>query len=433
MNQSFRENESSDAVAGEGEVAHGSPRPNRRIVAVATLVVAIIGSLFGLVVPAGASTSPSPEALAAAASGRDWLAGRLKAEMPLEVFGSPSWGTTLDAAFALAAVDVADPLLETIWDSAVTDRDAIVNDGSDDIPGRLAQMILLANTLDKDPRNVGSSPGNDLVARLVATMTPTGGPDAGLFGVQSPTYDGVYRQGQSLAALASAGESVNPLAVAWLLDQQCQGAFDGAWLSYRSDTSVPCVSDPIAWVGPDSNASAYAVTGLVEAVSGDSVVDGAVDAGLTWFDLDQKADGGWGGYPWADTDPNSTAVVIQALIATGTDGEARFADQTGTAVSALLSFQLGASAPLADRGAFTYPGTANSPSEMATVQAVVAAAGYPVIFRPAPKPPTTTTTVMDPPNTTTTVPDAGPGPINGPADGPVDRPVERVRAISLAG
>lgn len=409
-----------------------SPRPSgfgRRLGVAMMLVVAMIGLT---VLPSGAAPAPSAEAYAAATSGRDWLAGRLATEIPLQVFGSPSWGATLDAAFALAAVDSSDPLIQAIWDAAAAARETIVNDGTDDLPGRLSQMILLAYTLDKDPRAVGSAPGSDLVSRLEATITPSGSPDAGLFGVQSPTYDGVYRQGMALTALASAGATPDPLAVAWLLDQQCKGAFEGAWMSYRSDTSVPCISDSGIWVGPDSNASAFAVTGLFEALSGDTAADAAIDLGLVWFDADQNSDGGWGGYPWADTDPNSTAVVIQALIATGNDGDPRFADQTGTPVAALLGFQLGASFPEADRGAFTYPGTANSPSEIATVQAVVAAADYPVLFKPVVVTPVTTTTT-----TTTSVPTTVPTTPTPTGVEPVEPPrgpsAGNVRSIRLAG
>lgn len=429
MNQSFVATRSSlDANSSGPDDQSRSPSGFRRRLGVAIMLV---GAMIGLtVLPSGAAPAPSAEASAAATSGRDWLAGRLATELPLQVFGSPSWGATLDAAFALAAVDSSDPLIQTIWDAAVAARETIVNDGTDDLPGRLSQMILLAYTLDKDPRGVGSAPGNDLVARLEATITPSGSPDAGLFGVQSPTYDGVYRQGMALTALASVGATPDPLAVAWLLDQQCIGAFEGAWMSYRSDTSVPCISDSTTWVGPDSNASAFAVTGLFESMSGDAAVDTAIDLGLARFDTVQNSDGGWGGYPWSDTDPNSTAVVIQALLATGTDGDARFADQTGTPVAALLSFQLGASFPEADRGAFTYPGTANSPSEIATVQAVVAAADYPVLFKPVVvTTPSTTTTTSVPAAVPTTPTPTGAEPVDPPR-GPV---AGNVRAIRLAG
>ena len=43
--------------------------------------------------------------------------------------------------------------------------------------------------------------GTNLVARLLATQRTTG-TDAGLFGAQDPTFDGAYRQGLALAALA---------------------------------------------------------------------------------------------------------------------------------------------------------------------------------------------------------------------------------------
>ncbi len=421
-----------NAPVAEARESRGRARHRRLVGTVAALAVSVLAVLPATPVSA-ANLGTSSEAAAAAKSGADWLRVQLDNGIPLEVFASPSWGTTLDAASALASTqtDADDPLVADIWDAAVADRESVVNDGTDDLPGRLAQMILLAYTLDKDPRTVGTGPGADLVDRLVATMRPAGSPDEGLYGAQDPTFDGVYRQGLVFAALSTVDVDPDPLALAWLLDQQCVGDFEGSWMSYRSDTSVPCVSDPGMWVGPDSNATGSALSGLVFSSAAETGVGDAIQLGLDWLDADQNADGGWGGYPWADTDPNSTAVVMQALIANNVQADPRFADQSDSQVTALLGFQLGASAPEADRGAFTYPGTGNSPSEMATVQAVVAAAGYPVRFRPTvvPEPPVTTTTT-----TTTTAPVDGGGYIPDPRDsGPRGIAAPDPKPIRLAG
>jgi hypothetical protein len=87
-----------------------------------------------------------------------------------------------------------------------------------------------------------------------------------------------------------------------------------------------------------------------------------------------------GGFPLAaangqSSDPDSTALVIQAIIDDGGDpGSTTWAVSAATPYSALASFQLRCTAPTADRGAFFFPGS-SSPNVIATVQAVPAAAG----------------------------------------------------------
>ena len=89
-----------------------------------------------------------------------------------------------------------------------------------DGPGQLALLILDAHALGVPPTSFG---GTDLVARLVATQRTTGS-DAGLFGSQDPSFDGAYRQGLSLAALAAVGSTSGTTvsrAESWLSAQQC--------------------------------------------------------------------------------------------------------------------------------------------------------------------------------------------------------------------
>ena len=110
--------------------------------------------------------------------------------------------------------------------------------------------------------------GEDLVTRLQATMR-TSGADAGLFGVQDPTFDGDFRQGLSFAAffrprrVPTASQGDRP-AVRWLRRQQCD---DGSFMSYRAHLDQPCAPDPVTFAAVDTNSTSLAVLGL-QAVHG---------------------------------------------------------------------------------------------------------------------------------------------------------------------
>jgi hypothetical protein len=93
--------------------------------------------------------------------------------------------------------------------------------------------------------------------------------------------------------------------------------------------------------------------------------DHAVGAALNYLRYSQNADGGFGFAPGEDSDPNSTALAIQALAAAGADlgPEGRFARDGRTPLDALLSFQNPAT------GAFQYAG---EDSPFATYQTVPA-------------------------------------------------------------
>ena len=374
-----------------------SSRPSTRPLRALSVVLAALAALLvpSLHVAGAAEATDGPTAAAWAA---DWLDRQLEGGLPLENFGSPDWGTTIEAALGLAALDGNDARLDEVWTAVEGDRDDIVTSSGADVPGRLALVILLAEALGQDPTAVGTGGGADLVARLQATLT-VGGANDGLFGSQDPTYDGAYRQGYSLAALVAAGVTPDPAAVAWLVDQQCA---DGSWMPYRADTSQPCAFDGGLFVGPDSNSTAAAISGLDAAGQG---AGAAVTAALGWLDTVQHDDGGWSFFPPDDTDPNSTAVVLMALRAVDATEDARFADRDAAPLASLLSFQL-ACAEGEDAGAFTFPGSNGAPNLFATAQAASAAAGATLgITGPVESGPFADPCAAQP--TTTTVP--GPG------------------------
>ena len=165
------------------------------------------------------------------------------------------------------------------------------------------------------------------------------------------------------------------LAESWLLGQQCP---DGGWTSLVSATN-PCSGSPGDFEGPDTNSTALAVQGL----SAQGVLGSAAAAkASTFIAKAEDSDGGWGYEPNAkgapgSTDPDSTALVIQSILALGQSPSATAFVKTGAnPVSALLSFQLKIGS---GQGAYFYPGS-RTPNVLATYQAVPAAAGVKIPF-----------------------------------------------------
>jgi hypothetical protein len=369
----------------------------RRSVAAVAACAALMLTVSSVPLAAAPETSDGGTA---AAWGAAWLEGQLESGIPLASFGSPDWGTTVEGGLALAAVEGFGTAAASVWNAVLANREAVVTSGGQDVPGRLALVILLAVALGEDPSAVGAGADADLVSRLQATRQTTGA-DAGLYGTQDPTYDGAYRQGYALTALAASGATADPTAVDWLVSQQCD---DGSWMPYRSDLTAACALDLSSYVGPDTNSTGAALSGLIAS----GLTGLAVDEGLDWLDDSQEPDGGWAFFPGSGSDPNSTSVVIQALLAAGLLDSPDFGDRSASPLEALLEFQLGCDEG-ADAGAFTYPGSNNAPNSFASVQAVQAAAGAALGFEgPVSSgsadglcaPPTTTTTSTSTPATT---------------------------------
>ena len=250
-------------------------------------------------------------------------------------------------------------------------------EGSDG-PGQLALLILDAHTLGADPSDFG---GTNLVGRLLATERTTG-PDAGLFGAQDPGFDGAYRQGLALAALAAAGTAAPPASVSWLAAQQCP---DGGWTSYQS-VDNPCTGDPAAYEGPDTNSTSLALEGLA---AQHALSPSAAVAATNFLAGAEDPDGGFGYFPNAPsapgtTDPDSTALVVQGIVALGESPTASpYRRGSADPTAALESFQL-ASGP--DAGALVFPAAAGGSGTadlLATYQATPALAALALPFGPS--------------------------------------------------
>jgi hypothetical protein len=213
-------------------------------------------------------------------------------------------------------------------------------------PGDTAKLILAALAAGRDPRDLG---GIDLVSSLEARLD-----DSGLYG--GAEAGNVVSQSLAILALKAAGRPIPASAVDWLVAVQLA---DRSW-SWSGDTTPG---------SGDSNSTALAIQALVAADGQDAAVNKAME----YLHGIQNEDGG---FPYqkpsnfgSDTDANSTAYVIQALIATGNDPAS--SDWTvggNTPLAALAALQL-------KSGAFAWQAAVPSENFLASVQAVPALEG----------------------------------------------------------
>ena len=350
-----------------------NPRPRLLVLGIA------LGLALAFSVPpvtAGAAGRPevagAPTLLqsAAAQASAQWLARQLTPGgwVP-NASDQPSPSFTVNTVLALAAARVDPAGVHAALAYLATDVDGYVTQNGADGPGQLALLILAAEAGGADPTDFG---GTDLVARLLATEQPSG-----LFGTETQVANyaaGNYEQGLALQALGVAGVrggSRLAAAVHYLVDQQCA---DGGW-SFTAQATDTCVVSATDFTGPDTNSTAQAVQGL--AAQG-AVTPAVASGALGFYAAGQDADGGWSYYPSStgapqSTDPDSTAFVIQALIALGRSPSGPgFVHGSSDPVSALLAFQL-TSGPGA--GAFESSYAPGSPDVTASFQATPAVAG----------------------------------------------------------
>jgi hypothetical protein len=357
-------------------------RRGMRVRAVLTATTACVSlALTALPIPAVAAPVPqssrshglTPKEKVARWGG-GWLARQIEANGGhLESFGKPDVANTAYAVVSLHAAEVGAHASHLALQYLHVHLGATLKIGGQDAPGRLAYVILAAVSAGQNPTRFGGhDPRNNLVARLLRTSR-TAGHNEGLFGTQSPKYDGAFRQGLALTALAAAGKPPSKPKVAaaidWLKRQQCP---NGLWVSYRAKTSRKC--PPVSlqtFTGPDTNSSSMAIQGLA-AYNRQPRLKSLLDR---LHDI-QSHDGGFPYLAKAGqaSDPNSTALSIQAILAVhAAPGSAAWMTHRSGPYRALASYQLRCHAPKRDRGAFYYPGSHDA-NVLATVPSVQASA-----------------------------------------------------------
>jgi len=346
------------------------------VVACAALAVAAVPAMAG-----AASAKPSLPQPTSAQAGATWLGDQFTAQGYIPSSSDPGTAdlaATANAILALASAHI-DPTVAANGLSYLeqgANFEAYVTQEGADGPGQLSLLMLDAEALGVSPTSFG---GNNLVTDLLSTEQTSGG-DSGLFGTETQVNDynaGVYDQGLALAALAGAGRSSGSAissAESWELDQQCP---DGGWTSYENSFN-PCTGKPKNFEGPDTNSTSLAVLGL--SAQRDLHAKVATEA-LGWIETAQDGDGGWGYEPNSaktpgSTDPDSTALIMQALLALGqSPTSSAFDGGSANPVATEESFQIPSGSSGA--GAFSYPGESGA-DLLSTYQAVPALAG--VVF-----------------------------------------------------
>lgn len=247
-------------------------------------------------------------------------------------------GATIDAVYALAAAGVDLDDVTNGGNSPLDYLAAQANAYSAD-PGAAPKLLMAVVAADGEPREFG---GVDLVERTEDNLD-----------YQTGRY-GVDLWDHLLFMLAWASVELDPpsTAVSYLVSRQLA---NGGW---EFDEGF----------GADTNTTALAIQALIAAGRRPSTE--AVQNGLGYLASAQNDDGGFPyspDSPWGtDSDANSTAIVLQALVAAGEniDGGGPWdTEGASTPLEALLAFQN------PDTGAFTYAGADNA---YATYQAVPA-------------------------------------------------------------
>ncbi len=257
--------------------------------------------------------------------------------------GESDPGVTTDAVLALAAAEQAGVDSGTAIDDALGYLEETGAAYAETGDGQRAKLVLAVEAAGDDSADFGGADvwapieGGDDTAPLV---------EGGAFNLSLVV----------LAAVAVDSERTDEL-TQLLVEQQVA---DGSWAF--SPDAVPGDGD--------SNTTALAIQALVAA--GD-VEDPAIETGLSYLQTARAVDGGYGYSPSADGSPvvpdaNSTALVVQAQIATLVDEDdlAFAADAV-----ALATFQN-------ESGQFRFTDDMPDDNLFSTVQAIPAIAGLPL-------------------------------------------------------
>ena len=212
--------------------------------------------------------------------------------------------------------------------------------------GDLSKQIMALVAAGQNPRDFG---GIDSVATLEGMV----GAD-GTIGTANDTF---VAHTLAVLALASVQRPIPAASIDLIKSGQQE---DGSW-----------AWDGTAGTAGDTNTTAFAVQALIAA--GEAADGDAVTGALAYYKSIQNEDGGLPYQNPSDygtaTDANSTAVVIQAIIAAGQDpAGAGWTVAAGTPVAALAALQN-------ESGAFAWQAAVPDDNFLATVQALPALAG----------------------------------------------------------
>ena len=309
-------------------------------------------------------------------------------------------GSTADAVVAIVAAG-GDPAA-FVQDGNSTLDYLAANAAAVDNAGDLAKLIMAAVAAAENPRTFGDT---DSVARLEAMAG-----EGGRIGTANDTF---VSHILAVLALASVRRPISDAAVDQIVQAQQE---NGGW-SWDGTDATPA----------DTNSTAFAVQALVAAGQAGSE---AVANALDYYRGIQNEDGGW---PYqspsdfgTDTDANSTAVTIQALIAAGEDPAGWEGSGGVSPAETLEAFQT-------EGGAFAWQAAMPDDNLLATVQAIPALVGraFPLATTDAGQPAAAAATATPAPTSAPEATASAPAPSTIPETGGAG--LDPALLISLAG
>lgn len=254
--------------------------------------------------------------------------------------GTSDPGTTTDVALAFAAADV-DPGSVSHGGPSLIDYLGTQAQAYAGTLGGAAKLTIAVVAGGQDPRDFA---GQNLVHDILAHYDPS----TGLFDPQ------LYVHAYAMLALSSAGQTVPAASIKALETHQ---ASDGGWAFTGEATAGK----------DDSNTTAVAIEALVASGDGSSP---AIARAMDYLNTLKTTDNLFAYQPTPGTplvgDANSTALVIQALLATGKAADSSDVTASKKALDGMTN---------AGSGAFFYRQDAKDDNLLATAQAIPALDG----------------------------------------------------------
>lgn len=249
-----------------------------------------------------------------------------------ETYSGPSYGSSIDLAFALDTYDGYFGAHEVaITDAIATNLNAYTTYGDATYSGSSAKALALAVAQGRDATTFG---GVDLKAR-VEGLVATDPAIAGRLQDADPTPDQYWADyantiGQAYAAraLSDLDSASAPAVLDYLLDQQCTGAGQGFFRLYfpaadaanqTCDGANP--AEPAEQAADTTALVILQLADLAAAPGADPALVTAVEKAATWLAAQQGADGGFAD-PDTGVNTNTTGLAGWALKEAGKDAAA---------------------------------------------------------------------------------------------------------------
>ncbi len=289
--------------------------------------------LFALCLSIVVAPVAAQDQTAAAGKAVEWLVAQQQPDGGFAGFsGESDPGATVDAVLALAAADRIGIEADTQPAIDYLKSQALVF--TQQTPGSAAKLAIALVVTGNDPHDFENVNPMAIVEHIA---------ERGMIGM------GPYEHAYGIMALVATGMPVPEAAIEAARGSQIE---DGSW---AFDGTMD------AGAG-DTNTTAMMAQALIAAGSHDEMVTRA----MAYLLGTQNQDGGFPYQPRAESDANSTALGVQALIALNDPANAEALTKAETA---LLGMQN-------ESGAFSYMASLPEDNAFATVQAIPALAGF---------------------------------------------------------